>query len=609
MKKQKYTILALLLACTFCLLAACSGGTQGTPAGSDAQTGTQAPNDAATGGTTGSGENGDNKPSTANKLALVENGVSGYSIMHTRSNDTTLSESAEKIQTMIYAVTKVRLPIVEALEVKEGDKVIVVGTSNSFAPVASVKREIGIGEYGYCLRNNMLLIVGNTNTALNRALTKFLAALSASSSKGGNLLLDVGENGVFFNTNGWLGNVPRIAKDYSSVYDCGDYTYMLYYQNIEATACDELDGLIAQNGTFQKSQGDTTAIGNRTATYVRKDGEISYIWQKNTKNLSVVYQGYAEAFVTAPAVSAETGYTKLCEAQLALLPLNYTVNCSNPTDCSGLSSVMTLEDGRFIIIDGGYTADAHALYNYLSDHNLRSDGITIAAWILTHAHGDHIGAYQAFVKTYGKKVNCEYIVSNALPSSVTMSNEGSSTALSNLSTAQYAFANNNTRVLKMHAGQSVWFCNTELRMLYTHENYYPTTPSWLNPVSLVFQLRVNGQTVLFTGDCELDGNDKLTRMWGSELKADIFQINHHGYSGVVDSVVNYVDPKIALWPTSQATADFRNTPSWCGGALQRLLGKVDQYIVADGKAQILTLPYQYRGGTVTEYEMDFAQRS
>lgn len=605
---KKHIILVLLLVCTLCLLAACNGGAQGTPAGSDTQTGTQAPNDATAEGTTGSGDNGNSTPSTANKLALVENGVSTYSIVHTRSSDATLSESAEKIQSMIYAVTKVRLPIVETAEVTEGDRVIVVGTSNSFAPVATLKREIGIGEYGYCLRNNMLLIVGNTNTSLNRALTKFLAALSASSSKGGNLLLDVGETGVFFNTSGWLSNVPRIAKDYSSIYDSGDNTYMLYYQNIEATACDELDGLIAQNGTFRKSQGETTTIGNRTATYVRDDGEISYIWQKNAKSLSVVYQSYTEAFVTAPSVSAETGYTKTGEAQFALLPLNYTVNCKEPTDCSGFSAVMTLEDGRFIIIDGGYTADAHALYNYLYDHNRRSDGITIAAWILTHSHGDHIGAFQAFVKTYAKKVNCEYLVSNALPSTITMEHEGSSTALSNLSTMQYAFANNNTRVLKMHAGQSVWFCNTELRMLFTHENYYPTTPAWLNPVSLVFQLRVNGQTILITGDCELDGNDKLVRMWSSELKADIFQINHHGYSGVVDSVVNYVDPTIALWPTSQTTADYRNTATWCGGALQRLLARVDEYIVADGTVKILTLPYQH-GGTVTEYTMDFEKRS
>ena len=160
----------------------------------------------------------------------------------------------------------------------------------------------------------------------------------------------------------------------------------------------------------------------------------------------------------------------------------------------------------------------------------------------------------------------------------------------------------------MHTGQSVWFCNVELRMLFTHETYFPRVPGWLNETSLVFQLRANGQTTLITGDCEMDAIDMVSRLWKTELKADIYQINHHGYSDIQQDFIDLVDPSIALWPTSRATADKRSQSSWRGGVYERLLERVDECIVADGRAKILTLPYA-KDGTAEYYTMDFAKRN
>ena len=470
-------------------------------------------------------------------------------------------------------------------------------------------REIGIGEYGYCLRDNILMIIGCTDTTLANAVTEFLSALTAS-AKNGALRMEVGERGVFFNQYNWLTNVPRIERNYSDIYDSGDGTYLLHYRNAPVTACDELEGLLESHGDFTRTQGGVTETGNRTATYVRADGEVSYLWQKNAKVLQVIYQCYTGNCVTIPSAKPETGYTKIGENQLALLPLNYTASCKDPTDCSGFSAVMTLEDGRFIVIDGGYTADADALYNYLADRNRRADGITIAAWVLTHDHGDHDGAFKAFSTEYGTRVNCEYIISNALPQSVKTTNEkGSPSLLTGLQANSCAyFKNNETKTLKMHTGQSVWFCNVELRMLFTHETYFPRVPGWLNETSLVFQLRANGQTTLITGDCEMDAIDMVSRLWKTELKADIYQINHHGYSDIPQDFIDLVDPSIALWPTSRATADKRSQSSWRGGVYARLLERVDECIVADGQAKILTLPY-VKDGTAEYYTMDFAKRN
>ena len=81
---------------------------------------------------------------------------------------------------------------------------------------------------------------------------------------------------------------------------------------------------------------------------------------------------------------------------------------------------MMLEDGRFIMIDGGQNiggmhtgydpwAQVDTIYNVLSDLYVKAYGyapsnenpITIAAWIITHGHGDHISAMWDFSHKYG----------------------------------------------------------------------------------------------------------------------------------------------------------------------------------------------------------------
>ncbi len=539
-------------------------------------------------------------------VAIVKDGKSDYSIVNCVSSNANVAKSAKTIQTLIQATTKVRIPIVEALDTKEGDNLIVIGTNSDFDAVTKEIKQIDIGEYGWCKRDNIIMIIGCTDTTLVSAVNEFTSALT-SSVQNGNLYLEVGESGVFFNHSNWMTDVPRIAKTYSSVYDSGDGTYLLHYRNTAESACDELEGLLDAREDFTKTQGRITDTGNRTATYVRTDGEISYLWQKNTKILQVTYQIYTGGCVTIPNNTAETGYTKLGETKLALLPLNYKLSCTDQTDCGGFSAVMTLEDGRYIVIDGGYTSDSDALYNYLYDNNKRSDGITIAAWVLTHDHGDHTGAFSFFISTYGKKVNCEYIISNALPTGVSPTSDSNGKFLTSLQGSVCTYFKNETKILKMHAGQSIWFCNVELRMLFTHETYFPSVPEWLNETSLVFELIANNQTTLITADSEISAIDMLSRTWKNELHSDIYQINHHGYSELSQDFVDLVNPKIALWPSGQSTVNVRSLSSWRGGIYTKLVANVDECIVADGQAKILTLPYA-KGGTAEYYTMDFNKR-
>ena len=71
-----------------------------------------------------------------------------------------------------------------------------------------------------------------------------------------------------------------------------------------------------------------------------------------------------------------------------------------------------------------------------------------------------------------------------------------------------------------------------------------------NDASMVYRMLVNGVTILFTGDLQVDGgNHVLETVAKEDLKADIVQMAHHGQHAVTKEFYEAVRPKICLWPT------------------------------------------------------------
>ena len=68
---------------------------------------------------------------------------------------------------------------------------------------------------------------------------------------------------------------------------------------------------------------------------------------------------------------------------------------------NGLSILMRLADGRFIVVDGGFNRakDMTMLINRMKEQSAgyadKTGGIKVAAWIITHSHGDHYNPAQA----------------------------------------------------------------------------------------------------------------------------------------------------------------------------------------------------------------------
>ena len=242
---------------------------------------------------------------------------------------------------------------------------------------------------------------------------------------------------------------------------------------------------------------------------------------------------------------------------------------------NGMCLVYRLSDGRFVIVDGGYWRDTDTegecverLYNWLAEHadydgdgNYKNNKVTIAAWLITHHHSDHISVAWKFNQMYQAKENVEvenylynfpdYEFAIGIPGS-------------NINPSYYTewfpkmgdlMKRNNNQVV--HTGFSYQFADMSIEILYTHEDLFPGSIKDFNNSNTVFKITLAGKTFLIAGDLEEPGQKDCNKMTGTLLQADFLQPTHHGYNGQIefykyivglDQNGNFNTDTIVIWP-------------------------------------------------------------
>lgn len=237
------------------------------------------------------------------------------------------------------------------------------------------------------------------------------------------------------------------------------------------------------------------------------------------------------------------------------------------TASGGLRTVMRLENGEFIVFDGGNASgtDQKYLLNFLKEHS-PSGTPTIAAWVITHAHGDHLGMANNFLADYSKEINLKMVIYNFpdwenselrwdFSQGDTGSMKGLATRFKSILAEQYP----NTKQWVVHTGQTMQLPGCEIQVLYTPEDYASgiglqkdgsiSFPSG-NSTNIALRLTINGTTIVTPGDSE----DELCRWmgatYGEDLKSDVLYLTHHGYNGGELNFYRMIDPDICIWPTT-----------------------------------------------------------
>lgn len=231
-----------------------------------------------------------------------------------------------------------------------------------------------------------------------------------------------------------------------------------------------------------------------------------------------------------------------------------------PVNCGLMCYVIRLEDGRFIVIDGGVAIDAFAdgIMNVLKKQAPDPDNIVIAAWIISHTHNDHTGGFLKFTEKYFDCpcVRIDELICN-FPGERDCIDwfEVNEYALRQRTMANFRSFNRGGKITKAHTGEVRYIGGAEIEFLLAQEDFRTSFRQWSdtrdwNNTSLIFRVNIDGYRMMFLTDACIIESDILTSMYGSHLKSDFCQAAHHGGKGGTVGVYTAIDPAVVTYTTS-----------------------------------------------------------
>jgi len=262
---------------------------------------------------------------------------------------------------------------------------------------------------------------------------------------------------------------------------------------------------------------------------------------------------------------------------------------------AGMSYILQLSDGRFIVIDGGsadcdvrtvkYNASS-GKWEVVSDTRRSTDGKRlydtmnamkpashtkprVAVWFITHAHADHWNLAWNFLNDYKNKIKLETLAFN-FPEP----NRGNLTTSRQKRINEFKLLAKNTYgadLWVMHTGQVMELPGASIEVLSTVEDYYCegkadalTKEIDLNNTSATLRVHIGSLSFMVLGDAYATTCRFMSDAYGNALQSDVLQLAHHGFNGATLEVYQAIDPKICLWPTDEF--HYRTAPQTMGTA-------------------------------------------
>ena len=210
-----------------------------------------------------------------------------------------------------------------------------------------------------------------------------------------------------------------------------------------------------------------------------------------------------------------------------------------------MSFVIATTRDNVIVIDGGRPEDMPRLREYIG-------GRHISAWILSHAHSDHISGFVSEMKRNGgADFDIGTIYYNFPPYSLIDNHDVPdyeyfcrelNEALPSFNEVLPIFRDKTHITVQ---GETLDIDEVHIEFLYSYHS--GLFANLMNDSSLVFKLTTPNKTVLFLGDLGPDGGDLLFQESRHKLKSDIVQMAHHGHMNCGMEVYEAISPEVCLW--------------------------------------------------------------
>ncbi len=524
-------------------------------------------------------------------LSVVSDGQSSYSVIVQEGVSRTIIDASRSIIEAVQEKTGVRLGWTDDF-LDDGavapETEILIGRTNR-AESMQVLRDVRYGEYAIRAVGQKIVIAGWDTESL-AAGCKAFAALAAQDAGDGtwSLLADYSAREVCYDPFLTLPHYGSMDEDVNFV-DLGDGAHMLYVKRTDAQEFDAYRTALENAGYTEfanRRYGD-----NLHAIYTSGENVIHATYAAKEKAARIAIENAYDM-----SIFTEQPYETVCVPSVTMIGQeNYAKDDNGFYYQKGMSLIFLLEDGRFIIVDGGghNKTSLNSLYTTLQDLAPDKDNITVAAWIITHAHSDHVGTFLKFTEAgYHKSIRVENIIHHLVSA-----DEDRTLQTREAFAAEYT----NTNIIKAHTGQKIYAGGAEIEMLFTFADLMPSAVDDLNATSVMFRVTVQGKTVMILGDSTTYTSGHLVKTYGNYLKSDIVQVAHHGKTGGTVALYEKIDADVLLWPGGVAnfngdgSLDCLRTRDYNVKALEL----AEEAYIAGANIFTLIMPYTPEDGETT----------
>ena len=222
---------------------------------------------------------------------------------------------------------------------------------------------------------------------------------------------------------------------------------------------------------------------------------------------------------------------------------------------AGMGDAVITENGRMIVIDGGFPEDAPELVALLKERSA-GEMVKVDLWIITHPHGDHYGALQEIARNDVLRDQVEIAEILYWFPEEFCGRSGEPNVLRNdsdilLEICRMTHAKPHTP----ERDEMRMLDDITLRFLYVPDDcsVINTGGGNANMCSLIFTVEGKRQKVLVTGDAYGRSMQITAWRYAQALKCDVLQMPHHALCDAycVD-FYRFADPRTVLMPVSVA---------------------------------------------------------
>ena len=331
--------------------------------------------------------------------------------------------------------------------------------------------------------------------------------------------------------------LEMVKKTAAAGYTCGDASVLYEMNQYTQQQYDDVCSRLKAEGYLLYSEWKVNS--NCFRTYVKGKQMLHTGFLAATKTFHCTVSEHAERL---PA--AVTGTKKTCEASVTQIYSSHL---------NGMGYIVRLEDGSFILYDGGYADCVEELWKQLCLLNGGADGIVIRAWVLTHSHADHYAAFAPFGNQYGLKVTLETVMV-AMPAQVHCEN---GYFHRHLRKAVNVYRNGaDIPILNVHTGMAFQYPGARLEILCTPDDLYiRSVPKDFNESSIISRVSTNSGSVIILGDAGIAACNFTIDHFGDALKSDVVQVSHHGCETAPWTIYQKIAAPVLFWPCDQALHD------------------------------------------------------